>query len=455
MKRWLLCIPVLVLSALVLSASGAIAQGPGPQSVAGSQAILGTGFTYQGQLKQGGAMITSNCDMAFRLHLTSSDGGSVWNPITTTVPVTNSLFTVKLDFGGGVFTGYERWLGIQVRCPAGSGSWTQLTPLQELTPAPYALALPGLYTQQNATSPNLIGGYGNNWVMSGVKGAVIGGGGAAGAANGVSDDYGVVAGGYYNQAGDNAGTVSDRSYATVGGGYINRASATYATVSGGERNIASGNDAAVGGGNGNNASAWYTTIGGGRANATSSAYCTIGGGVDNVAGGNERATVGGGERNTASNWAATVPGGSNALASHYGEMAYASGAFADRGDAQASLYVMRAVTTDAGTWHNLYLDGSSARLTLAISRTVAFDILVVGRSDVTNEAAGYQIKGVINNSAGIVELLASQVTTLYEDDSAWNVRVNDVTDGALVVQAMGNGENIRWVATVRTAEVSW
>jgi len=454
MKRWLLCIPVLVLSALVLSASGAIAQGPGPQSVAGSQAAVGTGFTYQGQLKQGVTTFTANCDMAFRLYVDSASGAMVGSPITTTVPVTNSLFTVKLDFGP-VFTGNERWLDIQVRCPAGVGSWTLLTPRQELTPAPYALALPGLYTLQNAISPNLIGGFGGNWVATGVKGAAIGGGGANTFTNRVTDDYGVVAGGYNNQAGDNTGTVTDRSYAAVGGGYNNRASATYATVSGGESNVASGNDAAVGGGNSNNASAWYTTIGGGRSNAASSAYCTIGGGVDNVAGGNERATVGGGEKNTASNWAATVPGGSNALASHYGEMAYASGAFANRGDAQASLYVMRAVTTDASTWHDSYLDGSSARLTIAISRTVAFDILVVGRSDVTNEAAGYQIKGVINNSAGIVELLASQVTTLYEDDSAWNVRVNDVTDGALVVQAMGNGENIRWVATVRTAEVSW
>ena len=145
MKRWLPCIPVLVLSALVLSASGAIAQGPGPQSVAGSQAAVGTRFTYQGQLKQGVTTFTANCDMAFRLYVNSASGAMVGSPITTTVPVTNSLFTVKLDFGT-VFTGEARWLDIQVRCPAGVGSWTLLTPRQELTPAPYALALPGLYT---------------------------------------------------------------------------------------------------------------------------------------------------------------------------------------------------------------------------------------------------------------------------------------------------------------------
>ena len=454
MKRWLLCIPVLVLLALALSASGAIAQGPGPQSLASPQDIVGTGITYQGQLKQGGAMITANCDMAFRLYVDSTSNSRIASPVTTTVPVTNSLFTVKLDFGA-VFTGYERWLDIQVRCPAGVGSWTQLTPRQELTPAPYALALPGLYTMPNAISPNLVGGYGGNWMTTGVKGSAIGGGGAYSYPNRVTDDYGVVAGGYNNQAGDGAGTVSDRSYAAVGGGYNNRATATYATVAGGEGSMASGNNAAVGGGSNNGASAWYTTIGGGRSNAATSAYSTVGGGLENIAVGNERATVGGGERNTASNWAATVPGGSGALASHYGEMAYASGAFANRGDAQSSLYVMRAVTTDAGTWHDSYLDGSSALLTVAISRTVTFDILVVGRTAVSSEAAGYQIKGVIDNTAGTVTLLASQVTALYEDDAAWNVRVYDVTDGALRVQVMGNGENIRWVATVRTAEVSW
>jgi hypothetical protein len=48
------------------------------------------------------------------------------------------------------------------------------------------------------------------------------------------------------------------------------------------------------------------------------------------------------------------------------------------------------------------------------------------------------------------------VTVLGEDDAAWDARVvASTTDDSLHIQAMGNGETIRWVATVRTTEVAW
>jgi hypothetical protein len=51
---------------------------------------------------------------------------------------------VALNSGGEfgpAFTGDERFLAIAVRCPAGSGSYTPLTPRQRLNAAPYALSL--------------------------------------------------------------------------------------------------------------------------------------------------------------------------------------------------------------------------------------------------------------------------------------------------------------------------
>jgi len=57
--------------------------------------------------------------------------------------VSNGLFTVPLDFGSAAFTGDARWLEVAVRCPAGSGSYTTLTPRQPLTAAPYALYAKG------------------------------------------------------------------------------------------------------------------------------------------------------------------------------------------------------------------------------------------------------------------------------------------------------------------------
>jgi hypothetical protein len=87
---------------------------------------------------------------------------------------------------------------------------------------------------------------------------------------------------------------------------------------------------------------------------------------------------------------------------------------------------------------------------------VTFDILISGRTE-AGESAGYRIEGVIENVGGVTALVGTPtITVLGEDDAAWNVQVlaSDALD-ALLPQVQGNGETIRWVATVHTAEVSW
>jgi len=188
-----------------------------------------------------------------------------------------------------------------------------------------------LRLEPNATSPNLIGGNSGNWVTVGAVGATIGGGGASGNPNRVTDDYGTLAGGRFNQAGDATGTTADRPYTTVGGGYSNYARFSYATIAGGSINTASGSYASIGGGQGNTANADYATIaGGGRSdpanngtgNRVTDSYGAVGGGGDNQAGNADGdpanapyATVGGGYENTASGQAATVGGGAGNEAS--------------------------------------------------------------------------------------------------------------------------------------------
>ncbi len=287
------------------------------------QSLAGSAFTYQGRLTSGGAPVNGQCDFQFSLFDAASAGTQIGSTQpATNVSVMNGLFTVAIDFGGGAFNGAARWLEIGVRCPAGSGSYTTLSPRQALHAAPYALALPGLWTQQNATSPNLIGGFSGNSVTSGVVGATIGGGGESGFPNRVTDSYGTVGGGGNNQAGNNAGTANDRSGATVGGGIFNTASGQYATVGGGIFNTASGSVATVGGGNRNTASGEYATVGGGDNNIASGEYATVGGGYNNIASG-EYATVGGGDNNTASGSDATVGGGRENTAA--GNYSFASG----------------------------------------------------------------------------------------------------------------------------------
>lgn len=124
----------------VLAVGLSQARGPashGPQGVAQPLAALGSGFTYQGQLKKGDSPVNAVCQMAFRLYDQAAGGAQVGSPLTCTVPITNGLFTVKLDFGSGVFAGSGRWLGIQAKCPGDSG-YASLG-RQELTAAPYAL----------------------------------------------------------------------------------------------------------------------------------------------------------------------------------------------------------------------------------------------------------------------------------------------------------------------------
>jgi hypothetical protein len=121
-------------------------------------APLGTAFTYQGLLNDGGAPASGVYDFEFTVHGAGVDGSQIGQPVAAGgVGVNNGLFTVPLDFGLGVLNGDERWLQIAVRTNDG-GAFIKLTPRQPLRPTPYAL---------HAESA---GGVANNQVVQSVNG---------------------------------------------------------------------------------------------------------------------------------------------------------------------------------------------------------------------------------------------------------------------------------------------
>jgi len=110
-------------------------------------APLGTAFTYQGQLQTSGVPANAVCDLEFALYAAAAGGAQLGSTETrAAVAVTAGLFTVQLNesgqFGPSAFAGEQRWLQIGVRCPAGSGSYTTLSPRQPLTASPYASYAP-------------------------------------------------------------------------------------------------------------------------------------------------------------------------------------------------------------------------------------------------------------------------------------------------------------------------
>ena len=113
----------------------------GSASASPLNAPVGTGFTYQGKLTDGGAPANGTYDFVFKLYNALSGGALVGSTVTKNdVTVTTGLFTVQLDFGS-VFDGTALYLEIGVRPGASTGAYTALTPRQALTATPYALGL--------------------------------------------------------------------------------------------------------------------------------------------------------------------------------------------------------------------------------------------------------------------------------------------------------------------------
>jgi len=119
----------------------------------GFDANAQTTFTYQGTLQSGGAAVSGSADLRFRLYNAAASGQQIGSQIEkSVVALSRGIFTVDLDFGDSAFLpGAARWLEIDARSPAGSGSFTMLAPRQPVTPTPLAQGLAGIATTRAGT----------------------------------------------------------------------------------------------------------------------------------------------------------------------------------------------------------------------------------------------------------------------------------------------------------------
>ena len=353
---------LLVMLLLVFSASVLNAQGPGPATA--PQTVLGTTFTYQGELRHDGVPVSATCQVAFRLY-DDVFGGQVGTAVTLATAVLvgpfhgrTRLWRRRLQRPGTVAR-HSRAVPLRRRLcrprPAGAHGLT----VRPVLPQRLASALQGravsvatpaagqaLKWDGAAWVPGTdnVGGVGTSWGLTGdvgtnpavnflgttddralelrVNGArtlrlepnatspnLIGGHSANSVTVGA---YGATIGGGGSGANPNRIT---SLFGVVGGGSGNNVTGFAATVGGGYGNVASSQGASVGGGgydgftfSGNAASGGAATIAGGAGNGASNYYATVSGGEGNAASGSG-STIGGGADNAASAGADTIGGG--------------------------------------------------------------------------------------------------------------------------------------------------
>jgi hypothetical protein len=193
------------LSGVLVFGLSAVVGAQGPEGGISAQSPVGTAFTYQGRLNDGGSPANGTYDFLFYMYDAQSDGNFLSNYGVPNLTVTDGYFTVQLDFGSGAFTGEARWLEILVR-ESGQADYTTLSPRVPLLAVPYAHSLrPGaevsttgraLYLSTSSTSDSAL--YANASASSGNPAAVYGAASAPGGAGisgyNSSSGYGVYGG---------------------------------------------------------------------------------------------------------------------------------------------------------------------------------------------------------------------------------------------------------------------
>ncbi|MDZ4813827.1 MAG: hypothetical protein SGI99_14620 [Pseudomonadota bacterium] len=103
-------------------------------------APVGSGFSYQGELKVAGVPANTAFDFEFALFNVTTGGAPLDTLTREDLLVNAGLFTTELDYTDVPFSAAEQyWLEVRVRDGASAGGYQQLLPRHKLTPTPYAV----------------------------------------------------------------------------------------------------------------------------------------------------------------------------------------------------------------------------------------------------------------------------------------------------------------------------
>jgi len=173
----------------------------------GIAGVIGTGFNYQGVLKQSGVPFNGQAEFAFSLWDAPTGGNFIADSIPPSqyVDVVDGQFNAMIDFGPTAFLANEpRYMVVAVRVPPGTGSFTGLAPRQSITPTPWAMyALNGA----GLTLPYIVSASANDLSLLQMTNTHPAGGGVYGNAT------------VYGVAGDSTSGYGVLGRATQGNGY--------------------------------------------------------------------------------------------------------------------------------------------------------------------------------------------------------------------------------------------
>ncbi len=195
-------------------------------------------------------------------------------------------------------------------------------------------------------------------------------------------------------------------------------------------------------------------------------YATANGGNHSLAlGGNTSVTasyataINGGNTGNEATQQGAFAFGRGAKAAIVGKFAFANDRFSSNGDAQGGMYILRADTTDA-TATVLTTDNSTAgstdQIVAASDTCITFDGTITAMQNGAQAYASWRIEGLLVNDGGTTTL-ANSATTVIDNQSDWVMALSaDNTNNALAITCTGEAShNIRWVANIRTTEVTY